>query len=66
MIKTSSAIFAVIVTTIISSIIPFDNPLGLALKVGLFQMIGGFLGIVFVFFLKDRSKDQKPVAQSSM
>jgi hypothetical protein len=56
MLKFGSAIFAVVLTMVISSIIPYDNFFGLALKVGTFQIIGGIIGIAIVLLLKERTQ----------
>jgi Na+/melibiose symporter-like transporter len=54
MLAMRGAVVAILLTMLVCSIIPYDNALGVALKVGTFQMIGGVIGIVLLFLLKER------------
>lgn len=54
MLAMRAAVFAILLTMLVCSIIPYDNALGVALKVGTFQMIGGVIGIAVLFLLKER------------
>ncbi|HJW31399.1 MAG TPA: hypothetical protein VJ508_19355 [Saprospiraceae bacterium] len=64
MLAMRGAVFAILLTMLVCSIIPYDNFLGIALKVGTFQMIGGVIGIAVLFLLRER-RVQSTIAQKA-